>query len=130
MLRPTTLTEEEMVTWSSSTRQVSTSTKLIRPPQHCNSLLQFGPAQGNRGHKRRLSGQRTTSCVQRENFFRSDTTISAESVNQFKNQYDEGKGGPFITHIQTHASLSQPRNLNNSGPLLLLLIPLTSIITK
>jgi len=54
------------------------------------SALQLGPAQGIRGHKRRMSGQRSTSCVQRENFFANRavnewnklpaTTISAETI--------------------------------------------------
>ena len=41
----------------------------VRPPSHCSSLSQSGPAQGIKGHKRRLSGQAPTNCAQRENFF-------------------------------------------------------------
>jgi hypothetical protein len=73
----------------------------IRPLLPCHSLLQSGPAQGIRGYKRRLSGQWSSSCVKRENFFANQavnewnklpaTTISAETVNQFKNQYDKWK---------------------------------------
>jgi hypothetical protein len=71
----------------------------IKPHLPCNSLLQSRPAQGIRGHNRRLSGQRSTSCVQRENFLENRAvnewnklpapTIRAETVNQFKNQYEK-----------------------------------------
>ncbi|RNA20022.1 RNA-directed DNA polymerase from mobile element jockey-like [Brachionus plicatilis] len=41
----------------------------VKPMKHCNSLSQAGPAGNIRGHRRRLSGQVTTKCQQRANFF-------------------------------------------------------------
>ncbi|RNA20167.1 RNA-directed DNA polymerase from mobile element jockey-like [Brachionus plicatilis] len=41
----------------------------VKPMEHCNSLSQAGPAGNFRGHRRRLSGQVTTKCQQRANFF-------------------------------------------------------------
>ncbi|RNA38757.1 RNA-directed DNA polymerase from mobile element jockey-like [Brachionus plicatilis] len=73
----------------------------VRPPPHCSSLSQPGPAQGIRGHKRRLSVQAPTNCAHRENFFTNrvirewnslaEAAISASTVNQFKNSLDAWK---------------------------------------
>ncbi|RNA07864.1 RNA-directed DNA polymerase from mobile element jockey-like [Brachionus plicatilis] len=41
----------------------------VKPMEHCSSLSQAGPAGNTRGHRRRLSGQVTTKCQQRANFF-------------------------------------------------------------
>ena len=38
----------------------------VRSPTLCSSLSQSGPAQGIRGHKRRISGQIAYRCAQRE----------------------------------------------------------------
>ena len=70
-----------------------------QPMAHCNS--QVGPTGGNRGHSRRLSGQVTTKCQQRANFFTNRVVnewnalparvTESTSVNQFKNRYDAYK---------------------------------------
>ncbi|RNA38413.1 hypothetical protein BpHYR1_013462 [Brachionus plicatilis] len=41
----------------------------VKPMEHCSSLSQAGPADNIRGNRRRLSGQVTTKCQQRANFF-------------------------------------------------------------
>ncbi|RNA19630.1 RNA-directed DNA polymerase from mobile element jockey-like [Brachionus plicatilis] len=70
----------------------------VNPLVQCSSLTQTGPARGIRGHKRRLSGQPSTKCMQRSNFFtnRVDNHWNAlpaevtdsQSINQFKNNYE------------------------------------------
>jgi len=64
----------------------------------CSSLSQTGPARGIRGHKRRLSGQPSTKCMQKSNFFTNRVVnhwnalaaevTDSQSINQFKNKYD------------------------------------------
>ncbi len=70
----------------------------VKSMAHCNYLSQAGPARGVRGHRRRLSGQVTTKCQQRANFFTNRVVnecnalparvTESTSVNQFKNRYD------------------------------------------
>lgn len=70
----------------------------VRPPAHCSSISQSGPAQGIRGHKRRISGQTSTNCAQRDHFFTNRVVndwnnlpfaaINARSVDKFKVEYD------------------------------------------
>ncbi len=73
-------------------------------PQVCSSSLsQFGPARGIRGHTRRLSGQASTKCMQRDNSFTNmvvnewnvlpAAVTDSDSVNQFKNLYNAYKTG-------------------------------------
>ncbi|RNA03326.1 RNA-directed DNA polymerase from mobile element jockey-like [Brachionus plicatilis] len=70
----------------------------VNPPVLANSLSLTGPARGIRGHARRLSGQASIKCLQRENTFTNRVVnewnalpasfVNATSVNQFKNRYD------------------------------------------
>jgi hypothetical protein len=71
------------------------------PMLQSSSLSHSGPANGIRGHKRRLSGQYSTKCAQRANFFTNRvvsewnalpaSVIESVSVNQFKSRYDAFK---------------------------------------
>ena len=80
--------------------------KWVNPIPTSNSLLQTGPASAIRGHQRRLSGQNSTKCIQRENFFTNRVindwnslpvnVIASNSINQFKNSYDNWKSGVWI----------------------------------
>jgi hypothetical protein len=73
----------------------------VNPLVQCSSLSQTGPARGIRGHKRRLSGQPSTKCMQRSNFFTNRVVnhwnalpaevTDSQSINQFKNKYDAFK---------------------------------------
>ncbi len=77
----------------------------VKPMAHCNSLSQAQPAGGVRGHRRILSGQVTTKCQQRANFFSNRVVnelnalparvTDSTSVNQFKNRYDPQVGHYF-----------------------------------
>jgi hypothetical protein len=77
--------------------------KWVNPIPTSNSLLQTGPASAIRGHQRRLSGQNSTKCIQRENFFTNRVindwnslpvnVIASNTINQFKNSYDNWKSG-------------------------------------
>ncbi len=44
----------------------------VNPLVQSSSFSQTGPARGIRGHKRRLSGQPSTKCMQRSNFSRTE----------------------------------------------------------
>ncbi|RNA37293.1 RNA-directed DNA polymerase from mobile element jockey-like [Brachionus plicatilis] len=72
--------------------------KWVNPPVLANSLSLTGPARGIKGHARRLSGQASIKCLQRDNTFTNRvvnewnalpaSVVNATSVNQFKNRYD------------------------------------------
>ncbi len=112
----------------------------IIAPLLCNSVLQTGPAQSIRGHKRRLSGQRTTSSVHWEN------SLANRAVTKWKRLPSNENYGwnsqliqepvwsrkvPVSVPVAPYNACSgprlgrQPRNLSNSLLLInsLLLLP-------